>query len=216
MPVRGLVGAVEVDAGPQEPPRRPAPPPPPDDRGPARGGDDRSCPTCQKRINRDATRCSHCGERLGGRRDDPRDDGRDFRRRSRHDDDFGRPRRDSEPHRATTVLVLGIISLVCLIGTCFLAPNLIGVVLGVIGWWMGQADLGKMKAGSMDQEGQGVTQAGWICAIIGTFLNLLCALACGGIFLIDYLSTVNQANQPQPGGFNQPPAKRKVLDDRKK
>ena len=63
-----------------------------------------------------------------------------------------------EPHRGTTVLVLGILSiLVC---------NL----LGPFAWAMGSADLKKMRAGQMDPTGKGETQAGYICGIVGTVL----------------------------------------------
>ena len=44
-----------------------------------------------------------------------------------------------EPHRATTILILGILSLV------LCQP------LGIAAWMMGSADLKKMKAGVMDR-----------------------------------------------------------------
>jgi len=206
-PLRGLVGAVEVDAGPQDPPRRPTPardePPPSSRRGDDQ--DRRTCPTCERSVSRDSTRCYNCGERLA-ERDRSRDDRRDSRRRG----DFYRdaPRRDSEPHRGGVVLTLGIVSLVCLMGFCVYGITCaVGLVLGVIGWWMGQADLAKMKAGSMDPEGHSTTQAGWICSIIGTFLNLLVVLGCGAIVAFAIIDTTTRSQMNQRPGFQpqQPP-----------
>jgi hypothetical protein len=80
------------------------------------------------------------------------------------DDDYPRRRRvrrDCAPHRASTVLVLGILSLV-----------ICHVILGPIAWIMGSADLRAMRDGRMDPEGEGSTRAGMICGIIGTCLAL--------------------------------------------
>jgi hypothetical protein len=75
---------------------------------------------------------------------------------------YGRgPRRDLLPHRGSAVLTLGILSLV----TCF-----VGIILGIIAWVMGQSDLQEMRAGRMDSDGEGMTNAGRICGIIGTCL----------------------------------------------
>jgi hypothetical protein len=63
-----------------------------------------------------------------------------------------------KPHRATTVLVLGILSLVA----C--AP------LGIIAWIMGNTDLREMDGGLMDPSGRSNTSAGRVCGIIGTVL----------------------------------------------
>jgi hypothetical protein len=37
-----------------------------------------------------------------------------------------------------------------------------------------------MKRGDMDEAGRGMTQAGWICGILGTILNGLLTLSCVG------------------------------------
>ena len=66
-----------------------------------------------------------------------------------------------KPHRGVTVLVLGILGLVC----C--------VICGIIAWVMGSSDLKEMKAGIMNAEGRGMTQAGMICGIISVILNIL-------------------------------------------
>ena len=66
-----------------------------------------------------------------------------------------------QPHRGTMVLILGILSLVC----CGL--------LGPVAWIMGNGDLKAMKEGRMDPAGQGTTQAGMVCGIIGTILVVI-------------------------------------------
>lgn len=62
------------------------------------------------------------------------------------------------PHRATLVLVLGILSLV----VC--AP------IGIAAWIMGKKDLAAMRAGYMDPTGESTTQVGYILGIIGSVL----------------------------------------------
>jgi hypothetical protein len=65
------------------------------------------------------------------------------------------------PHRGTTILVLGILSLAC---SCF--------ILGIVAWVMGSNDLAEMAAGRMNRAGQGTTRAGKICGIISVVLTL--------------------------------------------
>ena len=67
------------------------------------------------------------------------------------------------------VLVLGILSIVI---------SVIGVILGPIAWIMGNNDLREMRAGRMDREGEGLTNAGRICGIIGTSLGAVSLLCC--------------------------------------
>ena len=66
-----------------------------------------------------------------------------------------------KPHRATPVLVLGILGLVC----CF--------ICGIIAWVMGNKDLAEMDAGTMDDSGRGLTQAGKICGMVSVGLQIL-------------------------------------------
>lgn len=81
----------------------------------------------------------------------------------------GRRRRFQMEHRGALVLTLGILSLVM----CPLQ------VLGPVAWVMGNNDLAAMRAGRMDRSGEGITQAGRICGIIGTALLILsCVVAC--------------------------------------
>jgi hypothetical protein len=109
--------------------------------------------------------------------DDDDDDDRPRRRRRRssrdeddedEDDRPRRRRRDLEPHRGSTVLVLGILSF-------FFFP----FVLGPIAWVMGNNDLREMRAGRMDPEGESMTGAGRACGMIATLLCGLVVLTLG-------------------------------------
>jgi hypothetical protein len=74
-----------------------------------------------------------------------------------------RPRRRwKQPHRGSTVLVLGILSLALF---CF--------PLGIAAWVMGNNDLTDMRRGTMDQTGEGPTQAGRICGMISSILAIV-------------------------------------------
>jgi hypothetical protein len=83
-----------------------------------------------------------------------------------YDDDYDRRRfrrrRDLVPHRGSTILTLGILSLV----VC-------GPILGPIAWIMGNQDMAEIRAGRMDPEGESSTNAGRICGIIGTLLSIV-------------------------------------------
>jgi hypothetical protein len=219
----GLVGAVEVEPGPQEPPRRPSEParpaPPrdgPDRRGPAGpSGDLAPCPGCGKMVHNDSRRCYSCGALLSARVPDRRDGPpRDWDRDRDRDRDLpprsfslagGPPRRDSEPHRGNTILVLGVLSLACLLFFFFLVPAVIGVVLGGIGWYMGHVDLRRMKRDTMDPSGRGTTQGGWICSILGTLLNLLVLVSCGGCVGFSAYQDMQRSQQMKPKTFQPPP-----------
>jgi predicted Zn finger-like uncharacterized protein len=94
----------------------------------------------------------------------------------REDEDEERPRRrrsraSMQPHRGTLILVLGILSLVVF------AP------LGIVAWVLGNNDLKEMRAGRMDPEGEGQTNAGRICGMIGTILMGVGLLCCVGYFI---------------------------------
>jgi hypothetical protein len=100
-----------------------------------------------------------------------RDDDERPRRRDRYDDDYEddrvdirRRRRDVMPHRGTTILVLGILSLV------------ICGLLGPFAWVMGNNDLREIRSGRMDPEGEGATRAGQICGMIATILMIIGAV----------------------------------------
>src|SRR5258708_11588570 len=185
------VGAVELNqsrdanepqssAAPPPPELEPAPPSRPERPQRARDGDRDDmirCPICQRSNDRDARRCFHCGERLSER---PRSRYPD---RDGYDDDYGyrRRRRDTEPHRGGMVLAMGIISLASILLTMGIGGTVIvGIICGIIGWGVGHADLRKMRNNQVDPGGEGRTRAGCVCSIIGTLVNLLLVLVCGG------------------------------------
>jgi hypothetical protein len=95
-------------------------------------------------------------------------------------DDRDRYGRRLEPHRGSTVLVLGILGLV------------VCGILGIIAWVMGSADLAKMREGTMDPEGEGMTRAGQICGIVSTLLIIL-----GIVFGIIIFAILQQAAPPR-------------------
>jgi hypothetical protein len=68
---------------------------------------------------------------------------------------------DLEPHRGSTILVLGILSLV-----------FCGIFTGIPAWVMGNGDLEKIKAGNMDPAGKGPTNAGMICGIVSCVITI--------------------------------------------
>ena len=102
-----------------------------------------------------------------------RDDDYDRRRREDEDEDYPRPRRRNyedrfiEPHRGTSVLTMGILSIVFF---CFF-PLAVGLGIGAI--IMANNDLAKMRSGAMDRSGQGTTQAGLVCGVIGLVIEVL-------------------------------------------
>jgi hypothetical protein len=102
----------------------------------------------------------------------------------------------TRPHRAGTVLTLGIVGLVLTLG-CGL-----GWILGIVAWVMGNADLRQMDAGTMDPSGRGNTQAGKICGIISV------ALAALGLVIYLFMVLVMGAamfGAATGGGLNPPP-----------
>jgi hypothetical protein len=100
------------------------------------------------------------------------------------------------------ILVFGILSIVA-IALC--GP--LGLPFGIAAWVMGRADLKKMRANLMDPQGQGTTQAGFICGIIGTILDSLAALACLVYigFIITTLTSL-RGRPPPPAPVPPPPA----------
>ena len=158
------------------------------------------CPTCSKTFTAEATDAppssaeeeatSRSGDVVPSRKsgeeedrprrrvrddDDDEEEERPRRRRLRDEDDDDdyddRPRRRGRgaPHRGTLILVLGILSIVF---------TIIGVILGPIAWVMGNNDMKEIRAGRMDREGEGTTNAGRICGIVGTVLGALTCLGC--------------------------------------
>jgi predicted Zn finger-like uncharacterized protein len=121
------------------------------------------------------------------RADDRGDGDRDYddeedRRRRRRRRKSREPRRDAEPHRGTLVLVLGILSVV----------TGLGLILGPIAWVMGSHDLKEIRAGRMDDSGEGQTNGGMICGIVGTCVGVL-ELCCCGANIFSFLAELSEA-----------------------
>lgn len=79
-------------------------------------------------------------------------------------------------HRATLVLILGIIGLMC----C--------MPVGIIAWVLGHQDLKDMNAGVMDPTGRGMTQAGKILGMISVILFVLGAILWFGLVAVGVLT----------------------------
>jgi len=169
-------------AKPQAAPMAPAPPP--QDAPPLAH---KRCPYCGQNVVADAERCQHCGEALAG----------EDRPWEQHGAGV---RRDCEPHRGPLILTLGIVS-ICITppGFCCgifgLLFSGIGLGLGIPAIIMGKNDLAKMTQGTMDTQGHGQTQAGWICGIIGTSLAGLGLLVWLGIVCFYIVIFATQAGQ---------------------
>jgi predicted Zn finger-like uncharacterized protein len=106
------------------------------------------------------------------------------RRRRRDGDEFDdRPSRrgDFIPHRGSTILTLGIISLV-LIPFC----SLLAAGLGIPAWIMGNNDMAQIRAGVMDPAGESNTNVGRILGMVSTILFLLGLLlgCCYVVFVV--------------------------------
>lgn len=112
------------------------------------------------------------------------------------------PRRDAEPDRGAVVLSLGIISLA---GTVVYCAAPLWAILGLIAWIMGRIDLRKMKRGQMDEHGRGMTQAGWICGILGVVFNGLLMLACGSFAGFAWYLEMTRPPNTQPIPITRPP-----------
>ena len=79
-----------------------------------------------------------------------------------HDDYDDTYRGSKEPHRGVLILVLGILGLMTGCG-----------IIGIFAWVMGTRDLGLIRSGRMDKEGEALTKVGYILGIVGTILFLL-------------------------------------------
>jgi hypothetical protein len=78
-----------------------------------------------------------------------------------------------KPHRAGIVLALAILGLI-------FCP-----LLDIIAFFMAKADLEEIDRGVMDPEGRTLTQAAWVCGIVGMVIllpYLLVVLAAVGLF----------------------------------
>lgn len=83
--------------------------------------------------------------------------------------------------RASTVLVLGILSIIC----C--GP------LGPIAWYMGNQELHRIRIGYLPPTSEGVARAGMILGIIGTVLLVVTIV---WILFLGGLATLQQVPRP--------------------
>ena len=84
-----------------------------------------------------------------------------------------------EQSQATTILVLGILSIVC----CGL--------LGIAAWVMGNNELKAIDEGRRPPDNRGTANAGRICGIVGVVLSALgLALAFSGILAIPFFESI--------------------------
>jgi flagellar basal body-associated protein FliL len=95
---------------------------------------------------------------------------------------------NAEAGRGATILTLGILSIV-----------LLGFVLGIPAWIMGKRDGKKIREGLIDARQRGLTQAGMILGIVGTFLSMIWMVALVAIvgFSIFSVRMVNKESKSQ-------------------
>jgi hypothetical protein len=195
-PPARLVGAVELNLSlddEREEPRNGLPPPEvpipveiPQEKPPTRQPEDMvACPSCGTSVHNDSRRCYKCGKRLGKSVVYDEDDLPGQRGR------LSEWRRDRMPHRGGAILALGITGLVCL-----LFCGVVGLGLSITAWVLGAADMNRYARRELDPEGYGPTNAGYICGIVGTVLNVLWLLAAFGFFTFIILEDA----RPRPYG----------------
>src|SRR5262249_50877236 len=137
------------------------------------------CPSCQNTFTAEAVesrppRDESIREEHESPVEDRANDDEPRRRPRRDDDEFddrpSRRRRGEyrEPHRGTLILVLGILSLTGL-----------GILTGIPAWIMGNADMAKIRAGTMDPEGESNTNIGRILGMVSTIIFLVTVIPFG-------------------------------------
>lgn len=92
----------------------------------------------------------------------------------------GNPRRDCLPHRAVLLRQLGDVAFgCCLLSAVLIVPALISVPLGIAVWIMAGQDLAKMRAGTMDPQGQTDTERARKMAIGCVLFSFVYTMALG-------------------------------------
>lgn len=123
------------------------------------------CPKCSAFVPQGANQCPECKAEF-----EPEEEFKPW-------EEAGLERRDSEPHRGTLLLLMGIGSILLPMPFCVpilgLITNLLGLGVGIAAWIMSVRDVRKMDNHEMDRAGRGSTQGAQICGIIGTLLSLI-------------------------------------------
>ena len=153
---------------PKEPPPRSRPEPEPE---PESEPEPRETSSAARRRPREIDE----DDAPSGRRRPRTEDDEDYPRPrgSRYDDDR---RRRSYPkgERSGIILALGIISLASSpMGCCFFPLAVVGIGCGATAIFLGRSDLAEIASGQRNPAGQGMTNAGMICGIIGTIVSVL-------------------------------------------
>jgi hypothetical protein len=118
------------------------------------------CSSCGSKNGDDARFCTNCGKPLVSQAPEQPFPAPSTRA----------PRAAIEVGRGATILTLGILSIV-----------LLGPILGIPAWIMGSRDGKKIKAGLIDAKQRGMTQAGMVLGMVGTFLGILALVAIVGV-----------------------------------
>lgn len=80
-------------------------------------------------------------------------------------DDWGHRQRALRPDRGGMILAFGILALMTGCG--------IGLIFGLLAWFMGSSDLAAIDAGEMNPSNRGLVQAGRIIGGVGVLMQLL-------------------------------------------
>lgn len=106
------------------------------------------CPTCGHQNEPDAKFCASCGKPIAT---------------------AGQPTRNAANATNVTAVQQGRGGLILTFG--ILSLLLLGPILGIPAWVMGNGDLKKIRAGAIEIAHHGLTKAGMILGIIGTFIS---------------------------------------------
>jgi hypothetical protein len=125
-----------------------------------------------------------------------------------------RLRRDYEPHRGGMILGLGITALALtflgavgamIVGVCALPFPVVGLILGIVSWVMGNGDMRAIRTGRIDPDGAGQTQTGRVMGMVTVILNIVGLCLCGGLVIAALLFGLAILGMGAGGGGGQPP-----------
>ena len=100
----------------------------------------------------------------------------------------GGVRRDCKPHHGELLQLLGATSLVFgAFAFCAVLPGLVGIVLGVTVYLLGNRELSQMEKGIIDPAGKGLAREARRFAVAGIVTSLLGLLFSGCILLLGFV-----------------------------